>query len=86
MTSGRTSVCIVLLAAMTAHGSAYAATRAEQTAACRGDAVRLCTLYIPNETKITACMKKKIDKLSPKCRAMFEPSRHSGEKNKSKAK
>lgn len=52
---------------------AYAATRDEQKQACQGDAIRLCTLAIPNEAKITACMKKKIDQLSPKCRAMFTP-------------
>lgn len=53
--------------------AAPAATREEQTQACKGDALRLCTLAIPNEAKITACMKKKIDQLSPKCRAMFTP-------------
>ncbi|EHH68849.1 hypothetical protein [Gluconobacter morbifer] len=52
---------------------ASAATREEQKDACQGDALRLCTLAIPNEAKITACMKKKIDKLSPRCRAMFKP-------------
>lgn len=52
--------------------SAGAATRDEQTAACKGDAIKLCTFAIPNEAKITACMQKKIDRLSPRCRAMFE--------------
>ncbi|WP_194259632.1 hypothetical protein [Gluconobacter vitians] len=52
---------------------ASAATREQQKQACQGDAIRLCTLAIPNEAKITACMKKKIDQLSPKCRAMFTP-------------
>lgn len=55
-------------------GAAHAASREEQSAACRGDAIRLCTFAIPNEDKITACMKKKIDQLSPRCRAMFEPA------------
>lgn len=53
--------------------SASAATRDEQKQACQGDAIKLCTFAIPNEAKITACMKKKIDQLSPKCRAMFGP-------------
>lgn len=52
---------------------ASAATRDQQKAACQGDAIRLCTFAIPNEAKITACMKKKLDQLSPKCRAMFAP-------------
>lgn len=46
--------------------------RAKQTAACKGDAVKLCTFAIPNEEKITRCMEKKKDKLSPKCRAFFD--------------
>ncbi|CEF40569.1 hypothetical protein [Acetobacter senegalensis] len=46
--------------------------REKQTAACKGDAIKLCGLYIPNENKITACMEKKKDKLSPKCRAFFD--------------
>nr|WP_211311014.1 hypothetical protein [Gluconacetobacter liquefaciens] len=55
-------------------GTAQAASRQEQSAACRGDAIKLCTFAIPNEDKITACMKKKVDQLSPRCRAMFEPA------------
>ncbi|MFT8775811.1 MAG: hypothetical protein ABF893_04030 [Gluconacetobacter liquefaciens] len=55
-------------------GTAHAASREEQSAACRGDAIKLCTFAIPNEDKITACMKKKVDQLSPRCRAMFEPA------------
>ncbi|MFT8891961.1 MAG: hypothetical protein ABF888_08990 [Acetobacter papayae] len=54
-------------------GSALAATKEEQTKACKKDAMRLCTLYIPNERKITACMEKKFDQLSPGCQAMFTP-------------
>lgn len=46
--------------------------RRKQTEACKGDALRLCALYIPNEKKITACMERKKDKLSPQCRAFFD--------------
>lgn len=46
--------------------------REQQTAACKGDAVKLCALAIPNEEKITKCMEKKKEKLSPKCRAFFD--------------
>lgn len=65
---------LLLGGALTLQG-ASAATKDEQAAACRGDAVRLCTFAIPNEAKITACMKKKIDQLSPRCRAMFDPQK-----------
>ncbi|MFT8719417.1 MAG: hypothetical protein ABF824_08520 [Acetobacter sp.] len=49
----------------------HAATREEQTAACKGDALKLCMLAIPNEQKIAACLQSKRDKLSPACKAMF---------------
>ncbi|GAC88078.1 hypothetical protein NBRC3257_0754 [Gluconobacter thailandicus NBRC 3257] len=71
-TMTRYLVILAYLAGL-ALGSANAATRDEQKQACQGDAIRLCTFAIPNEAKITACMKKKLDQLSPKCRAMFEP-------------
>ncbi|GBQ83292.1 hypothetical protein AA13595_1144 [Gluconacetobacter johannae DSM 13595] len=53
-----------------------APTRDQQSAACRGDAVKLCAFAIPNERKVQACMEKKIDKLSPRCRAMFGKGGH----------
>lgn len=46
--------------------------RKKQTAACKGDALKLCALAIPNEKKITSCMERKKDKLSPQCRAFFD--------------
>ena len=65
---------ILALASLAFDTTAYAATREEQTAACKGDAIRYCAFYIPNEDKISACMKKNIDRLSPRCRAMFQPA------------
>ena len=70
----RFSACAPFVLAAFCLSTAQAASRQEQSAACRGDAIRLCTLAIPNEDKITACMKKKVDQLSPRCRAMFEPA------------
>ncbi|WP_338333371.1 hypothetical protein [Acetobacter sp. LMG 32666] len=46
--------------------------REQQTKACKGDALRLCALAIPNEKKIAACMARKKDKLSPACRVYFK--------------
>ncbi|MCW4581589.1 hypothetical protein [Gluconacetobacter entanii] len=48
-------------------------TRQQQARACQGDALRLCATSIPDEKRITACMQRKIDRLSPRCRAMFNP-------------
>ena len=58
----------------------FAATREEQTAACKGDALKFCALSIPNEKKIAACLQSKRDKLSPACKAMF-PEKKSGKKS-----
>ncbi|MCH4090804.1 hypothetical protein [Acetobacter sp.] len=56
-----------------------AATREEQTAACKGDALKLCAFSIPNEKKIAACLQAKRDRLSPACKAMF-PEKKSGKR------
>ncbi|NHO19787.1 hypothetical protein GOB90_12540 [Acetobacter oeni] len=53
------------------HGARADTARQEQTAACKGDAVKLCTFYIPNEKKIAACLASKRDKLTPACKAYF---------------
>ena len=53
------------------NSTAFAATRDEQTAACKGDAIRYCAAEIPNEQKITVCMKAHVQQLSPDCKAMF---------------
>jgi hypothetical protein len=52
--------------------SADAASRDEQEKACRGDAMHFCSAEIPNEDKITACMKQHVAELSPACKAMFK--------------
>jgi len=58
-----------------------AASRDEQAKACRGDAMHFCAADIPNEDKITACMEKHVDELSPACRAMFKGGKKSGDKD-----
>jgi len=54
------------------NSTAFAATRDEQTTACKGDALRYCAAEIPNEQKITVCMKAHVQQLSPECKAMFK--------------
>ncbi|KXU88739.1 hypothetical protein CI15_10565 [Paraburkholderia monticola] len=68
------SFCLLAASLVVLGGSAAAraASRDEQTHACRGDAIHFCAGEIPNEEKITACMKRHIDELSPACRAMFK--------------
>lgn len=51
----------------------------EQQEACTGDAMRLCSAYVPDVDRITVCMIQNKSQLSPGCRAHFrpEPSRPS---------
>jgi hypothetical protein len=43
----------------------------EQQQACQPDAVRLCSDFIPDVDRITACMIKNRMRLSAPCRAVF---------------
>ncbi|MDA9503831.1 hypothetical protein XI09_03205 [Bradyrhizobium sp. CCBAU 11386] len=45
---------------------------AEQRAACISDAFRLCASYIPDATKVEACLRQNRSGLSDACRAVFE--------------
>jgi hypothetical protein len=50
----------------------------EQRQACQPDAMRLCSEFIPDVDRITACMVKNRIRLSPACRAVFSaPTRKS---------
>ncbi len=68
----RSAYASVSILVMLSASAAFAATRDEQTAACKGDAIRFCASEIPNEQKITSCMKANFNKLSPQCKAMFK--------------
>ncbi|GBQ28912.1 hypothetical protein AA0472_2843 [Acetobacter estunensis NRIC 0472] len=78
-----TCAVIVGLATGSVLSQAHAATREQQTAACKGDALKFCTFDIPNEKKIASCLQAKREKLSPACKAMF-PEKKSGAKKKPK--
>ena len=45
----------------------------EQQQACSGDAMRLCSAYVPDVDRITVCMIQNKSQLSPGCRAHFRP-------------
>jgi hypothetical protein len=49
-------------------------SESEQREACMGDAMRLCSAYIPDRAQIRNCMAGQRDQLSPQCRAVFEAS------------
>ncbi|RCL07925.1 hypothetical protein [Acetobacter ascendens] len=80
----------IMLSSVAMIGLAYPAhadaLREKQTEACKGDALRLCALAIPNEKKITKCMERKQDQLSPKCRAFFKKGSKTPQAHKPKSK
>jgi len=44
---------------------------AQARAACTGDAMRMCSQYIPSRGRITACLSRNRGSLSPGCHAVF---------------
>jgi hypothetical protein len=50
----------------------------EQQQACQPDAMRLCSEFVPDVDRITACMIKNRMRLSPPCRAVFTGPSHKG--------
>ena len=53
--------------------AASSAYTPEQQAACSDDAFRLCGADIPDVDRVTACMVRRQDQLSPGCRVYFRP-------------
>ena len=59
----------VLLAA-----PAAAQGTAEQRSACMGDAFEFCGSEIPDATRVEACLRKNLKKISPACQSQFRPA------------
>jgi hypothetical protein len=66
------SAAIVAFTAVTLAQKSQAQGTPEQHRACTEDAFKFCSSDIPNVPRITACMIKNIEKLSPDCRAQFK--------------
>jgi hypothetical protein len=54
-------------------GNAYTE---EQQRLCNDDAMRLCSEYVPDVDRITACMQRQRAFLSRECKAVFGERRH----------
>jgi hypothetical protein len=65
----------VLFLSIPASAFAQPDLRAQQQAACEDDAYRLCPDEIPDEARVANCMARQRARLSPACRAMFDPAR-----------
>ncbi len=46
--------------------------------ACTPDAMRLCSEFVPDEAKITACMHRKYAQIGPECRSAMAAGRGKG--------
>jgi hypothetical protein len=56
---------------MSAPAAAQSRGTPEQQQACQPDAMRLCSEFVPDVDRITACMIKNRMRLSPACHAVF---------------
>jgi hypothetical protein len=56
----------------------------QQQQACSPDAMRLCGPEIPDVDRITACMARNREQLSPECRVFFKPDPSAGKSRKPK--
>jgi hypothetical protein len=72
---------LALAAAMTAPAatSAMEGGTDRERRACTPDVFRLCGEFIPDAGRITTCLQRNVNLLSPECRAVFaRPSRRTG--------
>ena len=63
-----------LLAVGSVGATAAGPSEAEQRAACLGDALRLCAIYIPDRARIRACLGTQHAALSEACRVVYDAS------------
>lgn len=77
MTCKRAALCGLLILALPGAASARLRNdrerlRAEAEHACYGDAQRLCSDAMPNESRVQACLTGRRAQLSPACRKIFD--------------
>ena len=66
---------LALIDAVTLPASGNAYTE-EQQRLCNDDAMRLCSEYVPDVDRITACMQRQRALLSKECKSVFGERRH----------
>lgn len=67
-----TLALVLVASAAPAFAASSSDGSSDDRAACTPDVFRLCSAFIPNADKITACLKANKSKLSPACRAVFD--------------
>jgi hypothetical protein len=63
------------------HGVNAQAVVPDVRQACTPDAMRLCSEFIPDEAKVTACMHKKYAQIGPECRTAMAAGRKGGSRH-----
>jgi hypothetical protein len=75
------AVCVgvsaILMGVSLGAGAALAYSQ-EQQDACTPDAMRLCSAFIPDVDRITACMIQNKTQLTPRCAVYFQPPVRAG--------
>ena len=61
------SALVALASVSTAEARHHHFSMAEARAACTGDAMRLCSQFIPSRGRIAACLRRSSGSLSPGC-------------------
>ena len=84
---GRAPGAKVLLAALLVGAAglpaaAIAQGTPEEQRACTPDVFRLCTEFIPDPSRITACLHQKVRDLSPACRVVMTGSLNASERRR----
>lgn len=64
-----TTLALVAVTASTAQAQTKGTP--DQRRACRSDAMKFCREFVPDVKRITACMERNVDRLSPLCRTQF---------------
>jgi hypothetical protein len=76
--AGMAAACCLAWVASSMPATAQSRGTPEQQQACQPDAMRLCSEFVPDVDRITACMIKNRIRLSPPCRAVFTTPAHKG--------
>ena len=69
-------LALALVVCTLAYGVSGAAAQGDPRQLCQSDAMRLCSEFVPDEGRITACMMRKRRFLSQECRMAMAGGRH----------
>ena len=75
MTRAASNILGVALMIIAVSSGSAAERTADRQRACEDDALSFCLFEVPGIDRITACMERNLDKLSPRCRTQFETAR-----------